>query len=218
MYSTQRPLCKFSVVVWASEKDYRIQTWPEGREYTTNMNATIILILLRNITHVTVLTHSHWLRKIGCFLKSGHISYYCAWVYIPCHYSMVMRMDLRSSNLIVTGFGKRDHFALKVDFELATQWQSTVDKLSVAICCASIAAPVTEICLLKVSNYARRDVGKTAFKHLLPVVQQVPHTIRITIKMVGIFGGRRGKRVNALSSSIQGFALIRWDELVFKSF
>ena len=40
---------------------------------------------------------------------------------------------------------KRDHFALKVDFELEALSHSIVDGLSVALSCASIAAPITEI-------------------------------------------------------------------------
>ena len=47
---------------------------------------------------------------------------------------------------------KRDHFSLKVDFELVALSHSTVDGLSVALCCASIAASVHEIRLLKVQN------------------------------------------------------------------
>ena len=50
----------------------------------------------------------------------------------------------------VNGFEKRDQFAQIADFELVVLCQSTVDGLSVALCCASIAAPVPEICSLKV--------------------------------------------------------------------
>ena len=42
-------------------------------------------------------------------------------------------------------FEKRDHFGLIVDFELVVLCKSTVDGLSVALCCASMAAPVPEI-------------------------------------------------------------------------
>ena len=54
----------------------------------------------------------------------------------------------------VSGSEKKDHFALKVDFELVVPGHSTVNGLSVALCCASIAAPVPEIRLLKVQKYA----------------------------------------------------------------
>ena len=55
----------------------------------------------------------------------------------------------------VSGFEKRDHFALKIDFELVVLSHSTVDGLSVALCCASIVAPVPELRSLKVREYAR---------------------------------------------------------------
>ena len=42
----------------------------------------------------------------------------------------------------VSGSEKGDHFALKVDYELVVRSHSTVDGLSVALCCASIAAPI----------------------------------------------------------------------------
>ena len=57
---------------------------------------------------------------------------------------------------------KRDHFALKFDFELVVLSHSTVDRLSVALCCASIAAPVPEIRSLKVRKYTRCNYEKTA--------------------------------------------------------
>ena len=58
------------------------------------------------------------------------------------------------SLIFVSGFEKRDHFALKVNFKLVVQSHSTVDGLSVALCCTSIAAPVPELCSLKVRKYA----------------------------------------------------------------
>ena len=65
----------------------------------------------------------------------------------------------------MSGFEKRDHFALKVDFELVVLSHSTVDGYSVALCCASIAVPVPEIRSLKVRIYAPFDFEKMAFKH-----------------------------------------------------
>ena len=60
------------------------------------------------------------------------------------------------------GSEKRDHFALKVDFELVALSHSTIDGLSVALCCTSIAAPVPEIHSLEVPKYARCSYEKTA--------------------------------------------------------
>ena len=51
---------------------------------------------------------------------------------------------------------------LKVNFELVVLSHSTVDGLSVVLCCASIAAPVPEIRLLKVRKYAQCNYEKTA--------------------------------------------------------
>ena len=65
----------------------------------------------------------------------------------------------------MSGSEKRDHFALKVDFELVVLRHSTVDGLSFALCCASIAAPVPEIHSLKVQKYARYNYEKTARNH-----------------------------------------------------
>ena len=62
----------------------------------------------------------------------------------------------------MSGFEKRDHFALKIDFELVVLSHSTVDGVSVALCCASIAAPVPELRSLKVRKYARCNYEKTA--------------------------------------------------------
>ena len=64
--------------------------------------------------------------------------------------------------MIVSRSEKRDHFVLKVDFELVALSHSTVDGLSVALCCASIAAPVPEIRSLKLRKYARCNYEKTA--------------------------------------------------------
>ena len=57
---------------------------------------------------------------------------------------------------------KRDHFLLKVDFKLVALSHSTVDGLSVALRCASIAASVPKIRLLKVRKYAQCNYEKTA--------------------------------------------------------
>ena len=62
----------------------------------------------------------------------------------------------------MSGSEKRDHFALKADFGLVVLSHSTVDGLSVALSCASIAAPVPEICSLKVRKYARCNYEKIA--------------------------------------------------------
>ena len=62
----------------------------------------------------------------------------------------------------MSGSEKRDHFALKVDFELVALSHSTVDGLSVALCCASTAAPIPEIRSLKVRKYARCNYEKMA--------------------------------------------------------
>ena len=62
----------------------------------------------------------------------------------------------------MSGSEKRDYFVLKVDFELVVLSHSTVEGLSVALCCASIAAPVPEIRSLKVRKYARFNYEKTA--------------------------------------------------------
>ena len=51
---------------------------------------------------------------------------------------------------------------LKVEFELVVLSHSTVDGLSVAHCCASIAAPVSEILLLKVRKYTQCNYEKMA--------------------------------------------------------
>ena len=71
-------------------------------------------------------------------------------------------MEKSRSPLIVSGSEKRDHFALKVDFELVVLSRSTDDRLSVALCCASIAALIPKIRLLKVRKYARCNYEKTA--------------------------------------------------------
>ena len=62
----------------------------------------------------------------------------------------------------VSGSEKRDHFALNVDFKLVILSHSTVDGLSVAVCCTSIAAPVPKIRSLKVRKYAQCNYEKTA--------------------------------------------------------
>ena len=62
----------------------------------------------------------------------------------------------------VSGSEKRDHFALNVDLESVVLSHSTVDGLSVALHCTSIAVPVSEICSLKVQKYAWCNYEKTA--------------------------------------------------------
>ena len=71
----------------------------------------------------------------------------------------------------MSGFEKRYHFAQNFDFALVILEQSTVDGLSVALCCASMATPVAEICPLEVRKYARCDYEKTAIEILLPLRQ-----------------------------------------------
>ena len=63
--------------------------------------------------------------------------------------------------IFVSGFEKGDHFTLTIDFELVVLSHSSVDGVSVALCCASIAAPVPELCSLKVRKYARCNYEKT---------------------------------------------------------
>ena len=60
----------------------------------------------------------------------------------------------------MSGFEKRGHFALFVDFGLVVLGGSTVGGLSVALCLTLIAAPTPEICSLKVQKYARCDNEK----------------------------------------------------------
>ena len=57
---------------------------------------------------------------------------------------------------------RRDQFALIADFELVVLGGSTVDELFFALCCALIAAPITEICSLKACKYAWYNYEKTA--------------------------------------------------------
>ena len=56
-------------------------------------------------------------------------------------------------HIYVSGFDKRAHLSLFVGFELVVLRGSTVDELFVALCCASITAPIPETCLLKVQKY-----------------------------------------------------------------
>ena len=51
----------------------------------------------------------------------------------------------------MSGSEIRDHFTLKIDFELVVLSHSTVDG-SVALCCASIAAPVPRYACSKFEN------------------------------------------------------------------
>ena len=81
-----------------------------------------------------------------------------------------------SKTVYVTGFAKRDHLGLRLDFELGIWSESTLDELSVAIYGASLAATVFEIRWLELRNYANHNMKKTAFESLLPVK---PTTFRI---------------------------------------
>ena len=65
-------------------------------------------------------------------------------------------------NSYVSGFEKRDHYALKIDFELVVLNHSTIDGVSVALRSASIAVPVPELRSLKLRKYARCNYEKTA--------------------------------------------------------
>ena len=69
----------------------------------------------------------------------------------------------------MTGFAKRDHLGLRLDFELGIWSESTLDELSVAFYGASLAATVFEIRWLELRNYANHNMKKTAFESLLPV-------------------------------------------------
>ena len=51
-------------------------------------------------------------------------------------------------HICVSGFKKMTHFVVKINFQIGVLMQSTVNALSVALCCASIAPFVSEICLL----------------------------------------------------------------------
>ena len=50
-------------------------------------------------------------------------------------------------------------------------------ELTIALCCASISAPVPEICSPEVRNYARCGIGTTVFKHLLLVIAKMADTL-----------------------------------------
>ena len=78
--------------------------------------------------------------------------------------------------IYVTGFAKRDHLGLGLDFELGIWSESTLDELSVAFYGASLAATVFEIHWLELRNYANHNKKKTAFESMLPVK---PTTFRI---------------------------------------
>ena len=69
---------------------------------------------------------------------------------------------------------------LHFDFEICIQRESTLDELSVALHCASLAGPISEIRLRKVWNYERCVIKKTVFKHLLPVKPQHSAFFRVT--------------------------------------
>ena len=68
-------------------------------------------------------------------------------------------------------FEKRGHFAVKIDFELVALEQSTVNNLSVAFPCASIAASTPKIRLLEIRKYVQCDCEKTANEDLHPLCQ-----------------------------------------------
>ena len=57
----------------------------------------------------------------------------------------------------MTGFAKRDHLGLRLDFELGIWSESTLDELSVAFYGASLAATVFEIHWLELRNYANHN-------------------------------------------------------------
>ena len=59
----------------------------------------------------------------------------------------------------VTGFAKRDHLGLRLDFELGIWSESTLDELSVAFYGASLAATVFEIRWLELRNYANHNMN-----------------------------------------------------------
>ena len=80
--------------------------------------------------------------------------------------------------IYVTGFAKRDHLGLRLDFELGIWSESTLEVLSVAFYGASLAATVFEIRWLELRNYANHNMKKTAFESLLPVK---PTTFRILL-------------------------------------
>ena len=61
-----------------------------------------------------------------------------------CLFLHVQAFDEDSEATIVYGFEKRGYFLVKIDFQLVALKQSTVNDLSVALCCASKAAPIPE--------------------------------------------------------------------------
>ena len=87
----------------------------------------------------------------------------CLYVYVCCTPNGVTcRCMARCQAIYVSGFDKGTHLSIFVDFELVVLGGSTVDELFVALCCASIAAPISEVCSLKVRTYACCNYEKTA--------------------------------------------------------
>ena len=80
----------------------------------------------------------------------------------------------------VTVFAKRDHFGANLDFDFCIRHERTLDELSVALYCTSLAGFGSEILLHKVWNYAKCVIKKTALKHLLPVKPQHSAFFRVT--------------------------------------
>ena len=88
--------------------------------------------------------------------------------------------------IYVTGFAKRDHLGLRLDFELGIWSESTLDELSVAFYGASLAATVFEIRWLELRNYANHNMKKTAFESLLPVKPKHSAFCRVTNDVTAI--------------------------------
>ena len=80
----------------------------------------------------------------------------------------------------MTVFAKRDHLGANLEFEFCIRRESTLDELSVALYCASLAGFVSEIHLHKIWNYVKCVIKKTALKHLLPIKPQHSTFFRVT--------------------------------------
>ena len=77
----------------------------------------------------------------------------CFYVYVCCTPNGVTcRCMARFQAIYVSGFDKRAHLSIFVDFELVVLGGSTVDELFIALCCSSIAAPIPEITRSKYEN------------------------------------------------------------------
>ena len=66
-------------------------------------------------------------------------------VQVHTHVKTITQWNVKA---YVSVFDKKAHWSLLVNFELAVLGGRTVDELSVALRCTSIAAPLPEICLL----------------------------------------------------------------------